>query len=287
LSARLSIVIPAHHEGPLVRESLEHMLRDAEAGEFEVIVVPNGCTDDTAEQAAAVPGVTVRAIAEPSKTAALNAGDAVATVFPRAYIDADVTVDTATLRALASLLTERAEPCVAAPLLVVDASRSTLPVRQYNRVWAESEYRRSGHVGSGIYAVNRAGRERWGAFPDVVADDRFVQQRFHAHERLTVDGQSFTVHAPKDMSALVSRATRIEMGNRALPATLQLAAQLPAGSRYSRLLQRVLRSPRLWLAFPFYAYGHALPKLHVRRAVRSGTDIGWSRDESLRQAARA
>lgn len=283
----MSIVIPAHNEGRLIGASLEQMLRHADAGEFEVIVVPNGCTDDTAEHAAAVPGVTVRAIDEPSKPAALNTGDALATVFPRAYIDADVAMDTSALRALAAALNASVTPTVAAPLLVVDASESTLAVRQFNRVWAESEYRKSGHVGSGVYAVNRAGRERWTTFPDVIADDRFVQQRFHADERLTVEGHSFTVHAPKDMSTLVRRATRIEMGNRDLPATLQLAEQAAAAPRYSRLVSRVARSPRLWLAFPFYAYGHGIPKLHVRRALRSGTRVGWSRDESRRQAARA
>ncbi len=282
----MSIIIPAFNEGPLVRASLEHMLEDAEPGEFEVIVVPNGCTDETAAVAASVAGTTVVSIPQPSKTAALNAGDAAAATFPRAYIDADVRVSTAALRALADALSNESEPRVAAPTLVVDATASTLAVRQFTRVWALSDYRRHGHVGSGIYAVNRAGRQRWSQLPDVIADDRFVQQRFLPQERISLASHTFTVSAPRDMPTLVRRGTRIEIGNRELPRDAQLAREQPATARYSRLIGRVARAPRLWLALSFYAYGHGVPKLRARNAARSGRRE-WARDDALRQAARA
>ena len=52
-AARLSIVIPAHDEGTLVaRDARRASLAGAAPGEFEVVVVANGCTDDTAEHAA-------------------------------------------------------------------------------------------------------------------------------------------------------------------------------------------------------------------------------------------
>nr|WP_307454617.1 glycosyltransferase [Microbacterium sp. SORGH_AS_0344] len=277
MTPRLSIVIPAHDEGPLVRRSLVRMLRGAEPGEFEVVVVANGCQDDTAAQAAAVSGVTVVEIAEGSKIAALNAGDERATVFPRAYIDADVELDVSALRALAEVLSSTPSPRAAAPTLRVDATGSTLPVRCHTRIWATSDYRSSGHVGSGVYAVNEAGRARWDAFPDVVADDRFVQLRFQPDERMTLADESFTVHAPRDMRTLVRRGVRIELGNR----------QLPDGARERNrrgLLGRVARSPRLWPAFPFYVWGYILPKLIARR--RPDGPVAWDRDATLREAAR-
>jgi hypothetical protein len=40
--------------------------------------------------------------------------------------------------------------------------------------------------GAGLFAVNRAGRARWGAFPDIISDDGFVRLHFAAHERRRV-----------------------------------------------------------------------------------------------------
>ena len=277
MTPRMSIVIPAHDEGPLVRQNLERMLRGAEPGEFEVVVVANGCSDDTAAQAAEVPGVEVVEIAQGSKIAALNAGDERARVFPRAYIDADVTLTVSALRALAEALSSTDFPRAAAPRLIVDPSRSSLPVRAHSRIWATSSYRSRGHVGSGVYAVNAAGRKRWEAFPDVIADDRFVQLRFSPEERMTLADETFTVHAPRTMRALVRRGVRIELGNRQLPDD---STERDRGG----LLARVARTPRLWASFPFYLWGYVMPKAIARR--RSAGPVAWDRDTSLREAAR-
>jgi glycosyltransferase involved in cell wall biosynthesis len=283
MTPRLSIVIPAHDEGPLVRRTLERMLHGAEPGEFEVVVVANGCTDDTAAQAASVPGVRVVELDGASKTAALNAGDEAAVSFPRAYIDADVSIDAAALRALAETLATD-DPVVAAPRMVVDASAASIPVRAYYRVWAQSEYRAAGHVGSGVYAVNRAGRERWGRFPDVIADDRFVQSRFRRSERATVEDHVFAIVASRDMASHIRRGVRIEHGNRQLRSEAQVGDRDPVGGRYGRLLRRVGERPHLWPSFVFYAYGYGMMKL-LARADRP-TSFAWDRDASLREAVR-
>ena len=139
-----------------MRASLTRMLSDAEPGEFQVIVAANGCSDDTVEQAARVAGVTIVETSTASKIAGLNLGDRAATVFPRAYLDADVAISTSSLRRMASELADDRGPLVCAPTLVVDASASTFSVRAHTRVWALSEYRQQGHIGSGVYAVSAA-----------------------------------------------------------------------------------------------------------------------------------
>lgn len=279
----LTVVIPAHDEGPLLRRHLERVLRGAAPGEFEVIVVANGCTDDTARQAAAVDGVSVIEIEQASKIAALNAGDAAATGFPRVYLDADVEISARALRAVAKALTDAEGPLVAAPMFNVDASRSTFAVRAFYRVWALSDYRSSGHVGSGVYAVNESGRARWQSFPEVIADDRFVQQQFLPEERVSLDGHSFTIAASADMATHIRRGARIARGNRELPVRIQRAAQDPAVRRYSRLLKRVAVSPARWIDLPFYVYGYGMTTLRGRPA---SSPAAWSRDDSLRQVER-
>ncbi|WP_162616478.1 glycosyltransferase [Xylanimonas allomyrinae] len=207
-----SVVIPAHDEAAVLPGLLAPL---TSAGLFEVVVVANGCTDATAAVARAA-GARVVEIAAPSKTAALNAGDAAARAFPRVYLDADVAVGPTALLALADALRARPGPVVGAPTLRVDTAGASWAVRQHYRVWALSDYRRAGHVGSGIYAVNAAGRARWGQFPDVVADDRFVQQLFAPAERVTLPDHVFAVRSPRTMRAFWRRATRIHRGNQEL-----------------------------------------------------------------------
>jgi len=81
----ISVVVPVHNEGPRLARNLQRMLAGDAGRRIDLVVVANGCTDDSADIArAASPRVRVIEIPEASKIAALNAGDAVAEVYPRA-----------------------------------------------------------------------------------------------------------------------------------------------------------------------------------------------------------
>ena len=93
--AALAVVVPAHDEAAVIERCLAAMLAEAEPDEFEIVVVCNGCTDDTAARARrSAPKARVIELSEASKAMALRAGDAAASVFPRCYVDADVVVST-------------------------------------------------------------------------------------------------------------------------------------------------------------------------------------------------
>ena len=94
-----SIVLAAHYEAAVVGRCLDAVLAGAASGEFDVTVVANGCTDATARVAAARPGVRVLELPGVGKVAALNAGDAVAVGYPRVYLDADIVIPAAGVRA--------------------------------------------------------------------------------------------------------------------------------------------------------------------------------------------
>jgi len=281
--ARLSVVIPAHNEAVLIPMTLRAMLHGDVDERLEVVVVANGCTDDTVAAATAVsPRVRVIETDEASKIAALNAGDAVADVFPRAYIDADVTVSCETLLALADVLGRDDLPRVAAPRLEVDTSTSSWAVRSFYAIWELSEYRQQGHVGSGIYALSRSGRARWNAFPQVIADDRFVQQQFELDERVTLTDRHFTVLAPATMREHLRRSIRTQAGNRELPPDARRVAEAAAFERFGALGRRVLSRPRLWPAFAVYCFSFTVTRWKARRIIRSGQSISWNRDDSTR-----
>ena len=44
-------MIPAYNEGEVIERCLKALLADAREGEFEIVVVCNGCKDDTAARA--------------------------------------------------------------------------------------------------------------------------------------------------------------------------------------------------------------------------------------------
>lgn len=293
-----SVIIPAHNEESVIARLLRGIAADARPGEFEIIVAANGCTDGTVQSARnAADGVLVLDLPEPSKVAALNAGDAAATAFPRLYVDADVMVSAETLRELARVLSDGqgagptpgtgSAPLAAAPALRTDLSGASWFVRAHYRIWELTDYRTRGHIGSGVYALSRTGRQRFGLFPDVIADDRYVQQLFHESERLTLPNHTFTVHSPKTLRAVLRRATRAAAGNIQLTTGHQQGhpqghrQEQQTGSRRS-LLRRVLPRPALWPAFAVYCTAYLVPRLLAVKKIRSGRIHIWERDETSR-----
>ena len=283
MSIRIGVVIPAHNEAGVIGDLLGRLTGAPESDALDIVVVANGCTDQTAAIARSAAGpVRVVEIDQASKVAALNAGDEHCAVFPRAYVDADVSIDAGTLLALVDVLADADLPLVASPTLTVDVSQSRWAVRQYYRMWALTDYRKRGHVGSGVYAVSAAGRARWGAFPDVIADDRFVQQRFQEHERRTLADHEFSVRAPDAMHAVIDRGVRIHAGNRTLPDHAGLARRATVVERAGALLGPVALKPWLWPALAVYIGARTVIGYLAGRLVRSERTITWNRDESSR-----
>ena len=80
----VTVIVPAHNEARVVGRLLGQLVSGAGPGEFDVIVVANGCTDDTAQVAAGYgPMIRVISIPVPSKREALMAGNQAAEGFPR------------------------------------------------------------------------------------------------------------------------------------------------------------------------------------------------------------
>ncbi|QUJ75218.1 glycosyltransferase [Sulfitobacter albidus] len=193
MSVDLSILIPAHNEVGYIEPCLEALLgSDATGGAVEVIVMANGCTDATvavAEGFAArfdAKGWPLRVLdlAEGSKLGALNAGDAAATHGARAYVDADVVVSPPLMAQIAGAL-DGAEPRYASGAPRVTAQTSAFS-RAYARFWSTLPFCTHGVPGFGVFAVNTAGRARWGDFPDIISDDTFVRLSFAPEERVRV-----------------------------------------------------------------------------------------------------
>ncbi|MGY1636657.1 glycosyltransferase [Geodermatophilus sp. SYSU D00742] len=282
-SGLCSVIIPAHDEAAVIAERLRGLTASLPAGSVELIVVANGCSDDTATVARGVPGTRVVELPEASKTAALDAGDRAATVFPRIYLDADIRISGSSLLRLAEALATDV-PLVGAPRAVFDLSGCSWPVRAFFAVFQRLPYTRRGLVGLGVYGVSELGRQRFGTFPDVVADDLYVQRLFGPEERITVD-DVFEVVAPRTTRALLAVRTRVARGNRELAgrgAELGLASAATTGGTARALCGEVVRDPALLVPALVYVAVTAASRVQARRALPGAA---WERDDSSRVPA--
>ncbi|MEP2681088.1 MAG: glycosyltransferase [Sulfitobacter sp.] len=189
----VSVLIPAHNEADWLPACLDALCAaDPVAGPVEVIVVANGCTDDTAELARRkAPAFEARGwalrvleMAQGSKLGALNAGEAAARGEALVYLDADVLISPPLLTQLAEALVEDA-PRYASGMPQVTTSGDWV-TRHYTRFWQTTGFMTHGVPGFGVFAMNRAGRARWGDWPDIISDDTFARLNFRPEERIAV-----------------------------------------------------------------------------------------------------
>jgi glycosyltransferase involved in cell wall biosynthesis len=283
-AATATVLVPAHDEARVIGRCLRVLLADALPGEFRVLVVSNGSSDQTADEArraAADLGyaVEVLELPEPGKVGALRAGLAAVEVWPLIVLDADCELPTASARAIALAL-QREGPAVASAHLRMATSASSPLVRAYYRTWTALPYARDAMVGSGVFALNEPGWRRLGEFPDVVNDDGWVHRSFAPAERVLVP-EPFVAHAARTAGALVSRRARVVNGNR------QLSELLGAGSGPTnrRGLVACVRNRQVALpdAAAFLAVTAASRWVAALRRLRG--DQSWGMDATSRVPA--
>ncbi|KPI31872.1 glycosyl transferase family 2 [Actinobacteria bacterium OV450] len=284
-----SIVIPAHNEGRVIGRLLDALLAGAPESGPDIVVVCNGCTDDTAAVAGARgPRVRVVEIPTPSKHTALRVGDEHARGFPRLYVDADVEFGAADVRALAGALASGPGLLAAAPGRDIPLSGSAWPVRAYYRVWQRLPAVREGLFGRGVIAVTERGHARIAALPPLMADDLAASLAFAPQERRVVEAARVVVHPPRTWADLIRRRVRAATSSAELErfqasggagAPAAPSARTGTGDLRALLLAR----PSLLPGVVVFVVAALAARRGARRAVRSGDFSTWLRDESSRQ----
>lgn len=274
----IGVVVPAHDEERVLPRLLTALTRDPSAP-VRVVVVANGCSDDTAKVARGF-GVEVVETAIPSKIKALALGDAALAGHPRAYVDADVVITQSDLGQLADALGDGIH--AAGPRRLLPMVGASPLVRLYYQVWELLPGVKAELYGRGVIVVDEEGHRRLRDWPDVMADDLHIAMSFAPHERLVVQDAVAVIQPPKTYLDLLRRRTRTTTGN----ARLQRAPSGPAvrgGGGSLRFLARLVRRrPGMLPAAVVFVLTTALARLGSRRAVRRN-DTGWLRDESSRR----
>jgi len=276
----VTVIIAAHNEEAVIERCLGALHRGGTR--MQIIVSANGCTDATAALARSL-NTTVVERAEPGKTAALNAAEEVAASFPRVYLDADIVVPHGGIAALADALDENAGVLATMPSRRVSTAGRPWAVRAYFRINTRLPVFRTGLFGRGLIVLSEAGRARFSAFPDLVADDLFLDSRFAADEKREVPEVEVVVEAPWTTAELLNRLVRVRRGNAQLRRSV--AQQSPQGvrssDRWSWLRDVVLTDLSLAPSAVAYVAITLIAGIRARRASNSG----WGRDASTRVLA--
>ncbi len=263
-----SIIIPAHNEAAVIDRTLAALDPLVAAGTAEVIVVPNGCTDDTATRARAHAGVRVIELAEGSKTAALNAGDAHASRWPRLYLDADIE---APPEALAQAVRALAGDGIhaARPSFRWDLQGAEPLVSAYYRARGRMPSMSGAIWGAGVYGMSEGGHRILGEFPRVIGDDLLVESSFQPGRKYIASGPAVVVRIPRTVRNLIGVLSRSRKG----PAE----QSLDTGRASVRELLCTVTGP----ASAVDAICYALLAATGRRRARRNS-LGWERDRSTR-----
>lgn len=278
----VSVVVAAHNEEAVIGGCLDALGAQQGGIPVEVVVSANGCSDGTAKVASAK-GALVVDRPEPGKAGALNAGDAVASSFPRVYLDADIVLPADALSQVVARLDESPPVLAVVPRRRIDTSGRPWAVRAYFAINERLPAFRTGLFGRGMIAISEAGRARFEQFPAHIADDLFLDSLFADDERAQLTEVEVVVAAPHGVRDLVGRLERVRRGNAQLRAAAQageISDSVRPSDRWAWLRDVVLHEPRLApSAIPYVAITLCAALL-ARRSNRGG----WGRDESTRSA---
>jgi glycosyltransferase involved in cell wall biosynthesis len=280
----ISIVVPAHNESLVIARTLGEWVNSLgfDEDEIDVVVVCNGCTDDTANIARRFgPAIRVMESDVASKTYALNLGDQACRSFPRIYIDADIVISLDALRALASRL-DLGDVLAVAPTPDIDLTGCSWLVRLYYCIRSRLPSSSEGIGGSGVYALSDAGRRRFGQFPDVIADDTYVRVQFKPEERATLAHVKSRVFPPRTIRQVITVRTRGYIG------TFELAKRFPElfgnrGETNNQTLTKLFKEPRLWPGLLVYCFVTVFARWRAIVRSRAGASV-WQRDDTSRVA---
>lgn len=274
---RGAVIIPANNEAAVIKRTLGPLSQAAVDGFVELIVVCNGCTDDTAEIARAVPGVQVVERKQGSKPIALNAGDEAATLWPRLYLDADIQISPAAVLAVLDRLSS-GDVLAARPQACYDVGGASPLVRRYYRARQRISKHQRAMWGAGVYGLSAEGHRRLGAFPMITGDDLYVDTQFDADEKAVVATDPVIVTTPADARSLLAVLRRGHRGKAEMSTKWprQTARTPGSGMDSAVAVLRAVRGPQSAVDAAVYI-GMAFAK---RWSLRQGQ--GWERDESSR-----
>jgi len=208
-----TVIIAAYNEQASISKVLSE-LGGGHSNGFQIVVVCNGCHDQTESIVREhFPLVYCEALPEPSKANAIRHAETLSIGFPRLYLDADIVLTETATEQLFEQARTQLEPALIVPRSVALLENCSWWVQRFYYIWYQTLFVTRQGFGAGCYLLNQAGRARFGAWPNLIADDGFIRTQFAHNETHIAESITVQVNAPKSLWALLKVKSRSKYGN--------------------------------------------------------------------------
>jgi glycosyltransferase involved in cell wall biosynthesis len=232
------VIVPLRNEAAMLPVTVSKLLAATKGDRARIVWVCNGCSDDSAAviRRLAGPAAEVIELLSPGKTAALQEGDeALGSLFPRLYLDADIWLNPGDpARLMQPLLSGTAD--LVAPRLRFDTTGASALSTRIGACWMSLPHAET-EAFSGAIGLSAAARGLWDVWPTITGDDIFVSATLPDNRKLIVPHALATISMPKTFAGWVRMRARWLKGEAEL-ARLGLVPRRPK-RQMSSLLQQM------------------------------------------------
>lgn len=269
-----TIIIAAHNEEKLISDTLLS-LGSGESALFQIVVVCNGCNDKTVHIIETqFPKVHCQTLDIASKALAIRHAETLNIGFPRLYLDADIRLAQQQAQDMFEQAQSHTQASLFIPQSVSNTKTSSWLVKTYYQAWYTTGYVKQLGFGSGAYMLNKAARERFGLWPNIISDDGYLRTQFSHNEIIILKSVCVEVRAPKTLSSLIKIKTRSKFGNVELKKTQSV-------NTAKENQQELTHDPMPFMHKVVYSVVNIAALLNAYWNIVTGSST-WHRDDSNR-----
>ena len=274
-SARpFSVIVPVYNEALGLAQRAKALIDGLPKG-CEIMFVCNGCTDESEAILRATVGMKAKVLkTEQGKARAIRYGEAHTALLPRFYVDSDVAISGYDLARLDSHLRDGVE--LVSPKIDFDLAGASWAARQLSTFWRSLPHARSAAFHH-VVGVGKRGRTRWQTFPDVIADDLFIEAQMRPSEKRIIDDVIVISCPPKGAWQWIRVRARWQQGVCQLR---QLGVELPASQGQRTAILLAMSRPRTMLQASLYIAANVIARAIL--LFSRNREAEWYRDPTTR-----
>lgn len=263
-SPPLSVIVPAYNEAGFIKNTVQSILSADYRGKKEILVIDDGSTDHTVEEAKSIrdPRVKIYQKQHAGKAAAVNYGISKARFETIALLDADSSLDKKALQLLVQPLADGADVSTG----VIRAKRTRNPLTWFQDIdyMVSSGWRyicskiNATYIAPGFAAFRKSALEKVGNFDnDTLTEDLdiVIKMRKAGYKAAMVPAAVMTTSVPSTFYGLVRQRLRWGRGS------LQVA------KKHSDVFFMPGIRTVSWYAFPMHLFWYAFAILYIPFAL--------------------
>ncbi|USD67039.1 glycosyltransferase family 2 protein [Vibrio sp. SCSIO 43136] len=273
----LSVIIPAYNEEKNIKKVLNEYLELLD--DIQIIVVPNGCSDNTAKVAKNISDVIeVVSLELGNKSNAINEALRYIKYDHLLVQDADVIISENSIINILKFIdnTEYVYASLKPETKTVDSS---VIVREYYKFLEKTPEFSNGMVGSGCYLLSKTAMTKCFPLPLLIGDDGYVKSILGKDRLKLVPNATSVVFAPKDTSSLVKIKTRSKLGNYQINKSI---ANISGDTNTPGTLINLMIKSESYISGIIYICVSCLCKFRAKMLYKTNSTHKWERDETRR-----